>query len=303
MFENYLDWLKGAEENLEVVDILFKHQKYRFAIFNLQQAGEITSKALLMKANLLLSFEESALVRDLRKDFCIPTMSAKDYRHDWHFKLIKIIDGFINSLDRRSEEIISSKIFEERIISNFSEFRDNVPDYRARIEAAKALRLDVNPQIQELNDTILICHHLLNQAFKSSRTFKSKFRMPSKTKLISKIESRLNVKLDESTLNVVDRLWAININDFSRRIIVLSQTLVVLAVVNSYLLPHEQKSRYPFGAVGVPYDSSMPLVTRINDFGDVVRSCIFVGQGRQGLTYDRNISEVQEFGLPDKTHR
>jgi HEPN domain-containing protein len=49
--ENYMDWLKGAEEALQVVDILFEHEKYRFAIFNLQQAAEITSKAILMRVS------------------------------------------------------------------------------------------------------------------------------------------------------------------------------------------------------------------------------------------------------------
>ena len=296
MPENYLDWLKGAEEELEVVDLLFKNGKYRFAIFNLQQAGEITSKALLMRTNLLLSFEDNELIKELRKDFSVPLMSAKDYRHDWHFKLLKIIDGFINNLDQRSEEIISSKIFEERITSNFSEFRSNVPDYKSRIKNARTLKLGDNPQVQELNDTILICHRLLDLSFKKARTFKSKFKMPSKTKFRNKIENKFSAKLDEKALKIVDRLWAININDFFRQIIILSQTLVVLAVVNSYLLPHEQKSRYPFGEE-VHYDSSMPLVIRINDFKELIRSCIFVGEGSQGLTYDRNISDAKDSGV------
>jgi hypothetical protein len=282
--EQYLDWLKGAEETLEVVNLLFKHGKYRFAIFHLQQAAEITSKAMLMRADLLLTSEENDFIKEMRENFHLPQMSAKDYSHDWHIRLIKIIDGFVDKMDALSKDVISANIFEQRITTEFVRFSGDVPDYKERITNARSFKLDLNPSIQELNDTILFCHSRIDLSFKAYRDFNpKKFKMPNKKRFIKKVETGIGQKIDDPTLKLIDNLWTIELKDFRRRMIVFSQTLMILAIVNSYLLPHEQRSRYPFAESGLTYHSGMPLVLRIKDFCEIIRRCIWICQGKQGF--------------------
>ena len=297
MSEIYLDWLKGAEETLEVVDILFRHSKYRFCIFNLQQAAEITSKALLMRVDLLLTLEENDSIKELREDFHIPQMTAKDYSHDWHRKLINIMEGFIDNMDVFSKELISANLFEKRITSDFVQFQADLPDYKEKIKNAKEFKLDLNPPIQELNDVILFCHQRLDLSFKQYREYKNKkFKMPNKRRFVNKIETDLETKIDENTMRLIDRLWAVEIKDIRRRMAVFSPTLIVLALVNSYLLPHEQRSRYPFANLGFNYGAEMPLVTRIKDFNSIIRRCIWICQGKQGFKFESIDSFGGHFG-------
>lgn len=296
MSEVYLDWLKGAEENLEVVNILFKNEKYRFAIFNLQQAAEITSKALLMRVSLLVTSEENQLVKEIREDLHIPAKSAIGYGHDWHHKLMDVMDEFIVKVDKLSEFIVSNNLVERKVISDILEFRDNVPDYKQRIKTAKGVKASLNPSIDELNEVILFCHGRLDLSSKAAQKVKSKmdqFKMPNKKRLVKQTEKAFATKLDSKTLNVVDKLFTLKVSDYTQRIVVFSQTLIILAIINSYLLPHEQKSRYPFGQVDFKYDPYMPLVRRTKDFSGIIRRCIWIGQGRQG-PYREN-SNLLEF--------
>lgn len=253
MSENYLDWLKGAEETLGVVDLLFENEKYRFAIFNLQQAAEIASKAILMRVSLLSSVEENTLVKEIREDMHISAKSAISYGHDWHYKLLDVMDGFIGKVDKLSEIVLSNNLVEKRTIPDVLEFRDNVPEYKERIKVARKVKANLNPPIEELNEVILFCLERLELSYKAIKKVKTKmekFRTPDKRRLIKKAAKIYATKLDNDGLTFIDNLLAINFSDYAQRIIVFSQTLVILAIVNAYLLPHESISRYPFGTNG-----------------------------------------------------
>jgi hypothetical protein len=289
--ETYLDWLRAAEENLDVVKLLFEHKKYRFAIFNLQQAGEITSKAILMRVNLLVTSEENELVEEIRKDMHLPAMSPVDWGHDWHFKLLDIMDGFIDKFENLLEFILLNRIQEKSVTSDFLEFRDNAPDYKERIKTARTTKLDRNPSMDELNAAILFCHTLLNATSKAARNLENKlakFKMPDKKRFIRLTEKALGVKVDERTSENVDKVLALDVVDYAQQMTFFSQTLIVLALVNSYLLPHESRSRYPFGQIGFVYNPAMPLARRIRDLMDLIRRSIWVGKDQHGV-YRYNI--------------
>lgn len=290
MTELYLDWLKGAEETLGVVDLLFKHEKYRFAIFHLQQAAEITSKAVLMRISLLKTVEENALAKEIREDMHLSAKSAKYYSHDWHYKLLDVMDGFIGKFDKLSEFIISNKLADKKTAPQILEFRDSVPDYKLRIKNAHKLQANVNPSIDELNEVILFCLgklELTSKAVEKVKTKMDKFKMPDKKRLVREAEKAYGTKLDSDGRKVVDRLWVLNFSDYAQRMVVFSQTLIILAIVNSYLLPHESISRYPFGQTDITYNPYTPIVRKTKDFSVVTQLCIWRGQGKQGF-YHKN---------------
>jgi len=287
--ETYIDWLNAAEENLDAAKILFQYGKYRLAIFNLQQAGEIISKAIMMRVNLLITSEENELVKEIRKNMNIPAKSAVGYGHNWQYKLLDVADGFIDNLGDLSGYLISSRIPERRITDDLSEFQNNIPDYKKRIKVARTIKADFNPKIEELNEAILFCHKRLDISFKVARKFKDKSiknKMPDKKHFIKNTEKALEIRMDKDSLNIVDKVFSINIDEYAQRLTVFSQTLIILAIVNSYLLPHEQRSRYPQGQPSFPYNCQMPLVRRIDEFRGILNRCLMIGRGQQGLYRD-----------------
>jgi hypothetical protein len=284
--ELYLDWLQAAKENLEVAKLLHEYENYRFAVFHLQQAGEITSKAILMRVNLLVISEENELVKDIRKDLKLPALSSIKWGHAWHFKLLDVMDGFVDKSDKLTEYILQNNIQENSVTPYLADFRDNVPDYKEKIKTARTTKSDSNPSIDELNTTIEFCHKRLNVTFKVARNLEDKlanFKMPDKKRLIRKTENALEIKVDERTSQAIDKVLALDIVDYAQQTTIFSQTLIILAIVNSYLLPHESQTRYPLGQIGFPYNSDMPLVQRIRDFRDIIRRGIWVGLGQNGV--------------------
>jgi hypothetical protein len=72
--------------------------------------------------------------------------------------------------------------------------------------------------------------------------------------------------LDSDGLKVVDKLFALNVNDYTQKMILFSQTLIILAILNAYLLPHESISRYPFGQTDIAYNPYTSIVRKTRDF-------------------------------------
>ena len=299
--EHYLSWLSVAEENLEVVRLLFDNQKYRFAVFNLQQAGEITSKAILMRVCLLTTSEENELVRKIRKDLDLPAMSAIKWGHDWHFKLLDVMDGFIDKLDELSKFVLSNKIQEKEVTNSINEFRENKTEYKEKIKAARITRLDLNPSIDELNATILFCHQRLYAASRASRSLECKtanFKVPERRRFIRQTEKAIGAKVNEEASKALDKVLAIDVVDYAQVMTAFSQTLMVLAVVNSYLLPHESRSRYPFWQKSYIYNAAMPLVQRIPEFCSIVRYGILVGQNKHDVyRYNTDVHAKNETAI------
>jgi hypothetical protein len=221
----------------------------------------------------------------------ISAKPAKYYSHDWHFKLLDIMDGFICKIDNLSEFIISNNLADKKTTPKILEFRDDVPDYKERIKNAKKVKANLNPSVDELNEVILFCLERLELTSKVVEKTKSKmdkFKMPNKKNFIKQTEKAFSTKLDSDASKVVDKLFALKISDYTQRMILFSQTLILLAIVNSYLLPHESISRYPFGQMDITYNAYIPIVRKTKDFSVIIQLCIWRGQGRQGLYRENN---------------
>jgi HEPN domain-containing protein len=299
MSDNYLDWLHYAEENIDVVKLLFDNKKYRFAVFNLQQAGEITSKALLMKTSLLTTVEENEIVKDIRKNFDLPAMSAIDWGHDWHRKLVKVTDKFIDKLDELSEFILINRIQERKATANIIEFRASKPDYKEKIEKAKTTKLELNPSSNELNAVLFYCHQRLYIASKVARTLQpklAKLEKPKKERLIKQTEKALGIEINQETSKAIDKVLAINTLEYAQNMTIFSQTLTILAIVNSYLLPHESRSRYPFGQTILEYSDNTPLVRQIPEFSRIIKLAMRIGENKHDVyRYNKDIENNLKF--------
>lgn len=155
-------WFNIATEDLEVAQILFESKKYRYAVFHLQQAGEKTSKGLLMKIGFIPEDKEPERMREARKVFGVYTTKPKDYGHEWHMKMLSVLDNMMDSLDFLAKFMSSIEIPDKKFEFDILEFRKKIPDFKKMLSTARKVKLNPNPSIVELDDVIRICNQLLD---------------------------------------------------------------------------------------------------------------------------------------------
>jgi len=63
-------------------------------------------------------------------------------------------------------------------------------------------------------------------------------------------------------------------SELAKNVFVLAVTLLVLAVLNTYLLPHEHICRYPDSNMGFAYDEKFSLVKRFSRILDLTTKCL-----------------------------
>lgn len=283
MPHRYNKWYKISRDELGAAQILYEKSKYRQAVFNLQQAYEKASKGLLMRMGFLPAYEEPVEIREARRIVGVPPSSPKDYGHEWHRKMIEVLEDFIESFDKVAKGIIELKLVGRKEIENISEFRKMiVPDFRRRIQRAKKVKINPNPSLQELDEVIRYYNKHLDSALKAEhrvRAVAHRIRLPDKRSVLKTIEKRLRVKIDKDTLMKIDRIYERDPVDLVTHNVTFSETLIVLAVLNTYLLPHEWISRYPDTKTDVVYDENFSIIRRFKQLSDLLERCLELASG------------------------
>jgi len=275
MLEYYKDWFKFADDDLVAAKVLLGNKKYRQGVFQLQQSCEKISKGLLMRMGFLRISEEDEKVKEIRKSIGLPSSTPKGYTHAWHLRMLEVLDGFTDEFDAIANVLLEIKLSERKTVQAISDFKGNVPDYKERIKVAKRLKANPNPSLQEFDAMLEDCNRLLDGSAKAEQQVlraARKIRLPKKKLLLRKLEKRLGVKIDEDEMKKIDKLYR-NPVVYAENIMVFSITLIVLAVLNTYLLPHEQLSRYPDTQIDFVYDESLAIIMRSNEVANLLRRC------------------------------
>lgn len=88
--------------------------------------------------------------------------------------------------------------------------------------------------------------------------------------LIANIENSFGIK--------IDKIYEMKPEDVLKSRIILSGTLIVLAVLNLYLVPHQEKSRYPEGIMKFGYGKELPLMEKFNDIVLLLKRCLSLAE-------------------------
>ncbi|MBS7632545.1 hypothetical protein KEJ15_02835 [Candidatus Bathyarchaeota archaeon] len=97
--------------------------------------------------------------------------------------------------------------------------------------------------------------------------------MPSKKLILRRIEKGLKVKIDRKTLKRINKIYEKNPVEYIRNIVIFSETLIVLAILDLYLLPHKWISRYP-NTIVFAYDENLSIIKKFNELGSLLRRCL-----------------------------
>lgn len=277
MPDNYNEWFKTAEDDLNVAQILFQNKKYPHAIFNLQQACEKISKGLLMRIGFLPAYEEPREIKEVRKVVGVPPSTPREYGHAWHRKMLDVLETFICSFDNIAKSMEGIRLSEQNVMQNISQFRKSVPDFKERIMRARKVKTNPNPSLQEIDGVIKYCNELLDSSLKAeaeARASVQKIKLPDKKVILRKIEKRLKIKVDKETLKKIDRIYGKNPVEYVTNLVIFSETLIILAILNVYLVPHEYISRYPDAKMDFAYDENLSIVVRFNELTSLLRRCL-----------------------------
>ena len=271
-------WFQSAARDLDAAHILFQNKNYPQTVFFLQQADEKASKGLLMRSGFLPTCEETEEIKETRRIVGVPSSTPKDYGHAWHKKMLHVLRDFIDTLDNMTRDMVETRFPEPRMIRDISKFRENIPDWKRRISRAGETKINPNPSLQELDDAIRYCNELLDSSLSIEnrvRTAAQNIRLPNKKLVLKKLGKRLKVKnLDKESLETIDKIYSKNPVEYTKNLVIPLMTLIVLAILNTYLLPHEWTSRYPDADAGFAYDENLSIVKRFNGLMDLLKRCL-----------------------------
>jgi len=277
MEETPKEWFKTAAEDLEAARILYQGQKYQQAIFYLQQANEKVSKGLLIRIGFLPEYQETTKVRELRRAVGVYPSTPRIYGHAWHRNLFRVLEGFIGSTDSLTRSMVRMKLGDKRIVRSIREFRKSIPDLESRLNTAKKVKTNPNPSLREIDGVVRTCNQLLDssaEAEQKAAEAMKKIKFPDRNLLVASIEKYFGTKLDQETLEKVNKIYGMNPSELVKNVYALAVTLLVLAVLNTYLLPHEHISRYPDSNMDFAYDREFPLVKRFYEISDLIMKCL-----------------------------
>lgn len=270
------EWLEIASEELDSSRILFENKKYPQSIFFLQQSSEkISKEALRILGILSMGETDSEKVQRCMNTFGITKYTAIDYGHAWHKKMLTVMENFVNQLEVLTEVITNMKFDDKNITSSTNDFKKSIPRFRDAIKTLNGLEAKSNPSLKELKDVIGISNHILDSSFEiDSKLLKTQkqTKLPDKETLKKMIEKKLDVKLNEESIEIIDKIYAVPPTKYFDKKTILSSVIMVLAVLNTYLLPHESSSRYPSSKV--VYDDKLALVLVFDDMTNLIEICL-----------------------------
>jgi HEPN domain-containing protein len=270
-------WLTKAKSDLDSAKVMYANKTFDWAIFILQQACEKASKAYLMRMNFLPGDELNELKKESAKAVGIPRLTPAMYGHKWHKKLMDVLEEYLNYFT--GEIALINESFPNSKVNSFTEgFVKTTPDYRDKIAKAKKIEENIKPTLKELDSVILSCNNTLAEATKAKEktTKLIEQNMPSKESIMELAQSvakTLKKEMNKEVVESIDKICGSETIDMMVETVVDAHKLIVLAILNAYLVPHEQNSRYP-NKLNIKYCSNLPLVQKFNDFSCLIDKCI-----------------------------
>jgi predicted GIY-YIG superfamily endonuclease len=281
MPEAFTEWFLEAEEDIDAAEALFHRKNYGLALFHTQQADEKISKGLLLRTGFLSVEEENELVKAAREASGLRALAPIKYGHEWHAKLVKVLEVFVGSFDNITSELVSKRIPDNpTIFSEVERIRQYLPDFRERINKAKNVKGNPAPSVEELTAVIAVSHERLDSLDEAEREMEKKFKKISRRKkeqFFKEIEKEFKAKVDGPTLEKIKQLMKMDMKEFFKKRLPYSQTLIVLAILNVYLLPHYQAGRYP-NSQNIVYDGTLPIIQKFHDILSLLRRCIVIAK-------------------------
>jgi hypothetical protein len=267
-------WLEGATEDLDAANLLFQNKKYRQAILYLQQTCEKTAKGLLMKIGFLPDYEENEEQKAAREVVGIKSAKPIDYGHTWHKKFLDVLDETVGSTSPIVKLMI--KFPNKELSSNIKNFW-NDSEFRNRIEKARRVNINPVPSLKETEDVITACNSILDLSIETNKKVienAKKTKLPDKKSIIKFIEKQLNYKVNGKSMEMIDKIYNKNPEEFLIKRVTFSFTLTVLAILNIYLLPHEKMARYPDSNISVEYNENLSIIQKFNEISALLKRCL-----------------------------
>jgi hypothetical protein len=276
MREDPQEWFKTAIQDLEAAQILFLNKKYQQAIFYLQQANEKVSKGLLIRIGFLPEYKESEYEKELKKVIGIYPSTPRIYGHAWHTNLLKVLEVLLNAVDSLTSSIMKIKFTDRKTVSNIQQFRKSIPSWRAKLNRARKVKPNPNPSLQEIEAVVKACNQMLNSSIAAQHRViekVGKIKLPDKNAVIASVEKHFGMKLDQETFEKLNEVVSRKPAEIVKNVVTLPETLIVLALLNTYLLPHEYISRYPEPKMDFVYNEEFSLVKMFNEISNLIRKC------------------------------
>lgn len=260
-------WILDAEKKLKRAQSQFKAKDYGDAISDLQGSEERIAKAIMLRLGMLPTDPKVAS----RVDMAFPGLKyrvPKDLSHNWHERMFEDFAPFLNTMEPVGK-LFQNKPGGEKT----AEFwRKAIPDYRQRLEKAKAVKAIPKPTLQELDGVLNDCNRILDGLEDTlSKLNIGKVNVPNQDLLDGLVASYLkkaggSMKKDERLAleNAELSKFKPFLDNFDlefKRIVKHAEILVTLAVLNVYLYQHHTMGSYPSSQ----YTETFPLVVRFNE--------------------------------------
>ena len=181
------------------------------------------------------------------------------------------LESFFNKVSPLLDWMWQIKVGGEEGISKLAGFKEYI-DYKNRLDTARKAQNSPNPSIEEINDAIVACDKLLGASASAESAAIEQLRnvrLPDLSSVLEPILKNLDVKLDEKTLTSLKKFYDSSPKMLTLNSVSFSMTLVVLAIMNTYLVPHAADSRY-----SLTFSEEHSLVRKFVEIDTLLRNCL-----------------------------
>jgi hypothetical protein len=269
-------WVQNAESKLRRAHTEFAAREFGDAVSDLQGSEERLAKALLIRINILPS--DPKLARVVKHAFPgLKFTTPKDLGHYWHER---VLADFVPILDKFEEigEAFGNQAGGWRTTKFW---RSAIPDYRERLEKARAIRAIPNPTQQELDDVVKDCNRALDALDDYLKKINLRKVKAPNLRLIDKVVTRKMRGSGQYARREERRAWEEEalleakplIDGFVavfKRIVEISRILLTLAVLNVYLCEHHTTGSYPSSL----YTRTFPMVVRFTELSSLIQTAL-----------------------------
>ena len=276
-------WFDKAEGNLRRATASYKDEEYWDAISQLQQANEKIAKGLLFKTGMLPTSREQ---RNLMASFFgVKKTRPEDLGHAWGENLLDDFVPFLSSFEQITKALKAGKSEPSRSAADW--WKDAIPDYKAKLEAARATKENPLASLNELDATIKDCNKAIDLALALPSTLNlPEPKPPSSEDIAASLDKGLRafgIKLDKKTLKDAEATarsrtpgFVKDFNGVFLKSAQFSYLLVSLMVLNVHLQKHHTLANYP--TKRVVYDKKLPLVARFAELHALLQRCLDFGR-------------------------
>jgi HEPN domain-containing protein len=233
---DFADWFEIAGEDLASAELLYRYHKFPQALFFLQQGGEKLAKGYMLKAKMIPASKDDELAKHNQRLIGKVPLSPGEYGHNW----------------RRKQDNVARRLMGLAVEANPN------PEVRSVLKEALAKPVEVDNPFPSLKE--------IDSAIRRARTF---LRLGKLYETIPRADLQKGFETEGLVLNPTEA-------ERERNMMINALILNVVFVLDVYLFPHEQLSRYPDSETHskLNYHQGLAIVKRFPEMLELLRTCL-----------------------------